>query len=150
MGTGIEADIAVFENNLSSAIDDVMQKDIENAVKSAISSHVDSDVYKAYTPQFENRRGTSLGSGGIGDTGAMESDYDSATKTLIVRDKAVWQQLWGGSYPSSDLADAVEKGTAKFNMKKAGKRPFAKNAEKDYGKQHFDLDLQNGLKRHGF
>lgn len=124
------ADLQNFMDDLDNAISGVMQTDVADIIKAEISESAKENVYAAYEPKFYSRR---MGDGGVMDTRTMEQSYDGSqpdVKTLEVYSTAPWQQLWGGTVPKDDLSDAIEAGTKKYNMAKAGPRPFYGPAER--------------------
>ena len=102
----IAADIAAFVARLDAAIDSAMQGPVLDGAKKQIQDTARSRVYSAYQPQFYSRR---MMSGGLMDEGNMESNYGD--KTLMIKDVAGWQQLYGGAYPGEELAEAIAAGS---------------------------------------
>ena len=87
--------------------------------------------------------------GGIADPGNMTVNYGGMT--LTITDDAPWQQLWGGTVPGERLAEAIASGDSRYNMGKAGPRPFHQEAERQFaGSGEFDRLLAQGLRAHGF
>lgn len=144
---GLAQDIAAFEARLNNAIHFVMQADVAEATKQAISDAVESEVYQGYEPEFYSRRN---GIGGLKDPAFMSQSYDAQTMTLEVSDTAPWQQLYGGRVPESYLAEAVESGDARFHMDKAGPRKFHEAAQRTMDNGEFEKTLNAGLIAHGF
>ena len=143
----LDADLKILFANLDDAIDSVMQMEMTDEVKQTIREHAYDDVY-SYEPRFYSRRKES---DGIADKDNMDDQYERQTKTLTVTETAEFQQLWGGERPTyTTLADVIEKGSKKFYMGRAGKRPFVRNAQKELNHGVADKVLQVGLKRRGF
>lgn len=138
-------DVEAFEAALEAAIDSTMQTEVLKGAKKAIQESVQSNVYAAYTPKFMSRRGPG---GGIGAEGSLEHTYGGYT--LTITDEAPWQQLYGGRTPGGMLADAISTGDYRYNMWKAGSRPFMQKAEEEYGSSKFESDLAAGLRARGF
>lgn len=140
------ADLAAFVSKLEGAIDETMQTTVAEGAKKALEEAAYTEVYDAYSPKFLSRRGSA---GGIPDQGNMEADYGGMT--LTIRDEAPWQQLWGGSVPGGRLAEAIATGDPRYNMGKAGPRPFHQEAERQFaGSGEFERLLAQGLRAHGF
>ena len=140
------ADLAAFVSKLEAAIDDTMQTTVAEGAKKALEEAAYTEVYDAYTPEFLSRRGSS---GGIPDQGNMEVNYGGMT--LTSQDEAPWQQLWGGTVPGGRLAEAIATGDPRYNMGKAGPRPFHQAAEQNFTSSgEFDRLLAQGLRAHGF
>jgi hypothetical protein len=139
-------DLQNFMDDLDSAISGVMQTDVAEIIKAEISESAKENVYPAYEPRFYSRR---MGEGGVMDTRTMEQSYDGSqpdAKTLVVSSGAPWQQLWGGTVPMDDLSDAIETGTKKYNMAKAGPRPFYGPAERHLAETGLiDAVLEKGV-----
>lgn len=143
----LDADLKVLFSNLDDAIESVMGMEMTDEIQKRIREHAYDDVY-SYEPRFYSRRKER---DGIADKDNMEGQYERQTKTLTVTETARFQQLWGGERPTyTTLADVIESGDAKFNMKRAGKRPFVKNTQKDMDKSTADKIMDAGLKRRGF
>lgn len=140
------ADLAAFVSKLEAAIDDTMQGAVAEGAKEALQEAAYRQVYDTYTPQFLSRRGNV---GGIADPGNMTVNYGGMT--LTITDDAPWQQLWGGAVPGERLAEAIASGDSRYNMGKAGPRPFHQEAERQFaGSGEFDRLLAQGLRAHGF
>lgn len=141
------ADLQNFMDDLDIAISGVMQTDVAEIIKAEISESAKENVYAAYEPKFYSRR---MGDGGVMDLRTMEQAYDGSqpdVKTLEVYSTAPWQQLWGGAYPKDDLSDAIEAGTEKYHMAKAGPRPFYGPAERHLMETGLiDAVLENGVR----
>ena len=76
--------------------------------------------------------------------------YLPEIKTLIIEANAPWQNVGynvtdGLGTHDMDLSDAVEQ----WDMYGAGARPFAKQAENEYGSKKFANDLRSGLIKRG-
>ena len=142
---GESASIAAFAAKLDAAIVEVMQTEVAEGAKKALQEAAQSEVYGKYTPRFMSRRGAA---GGIGDTGNMTVSYGG--NTLTITDDAPWQQLWGGKVPGERLAEAIASGSSRYNMHRAGPRPFHEKAEQEYGSGGFARDLMAGLHARGF
>lgn len=138
-------DLQAFCDAVNAAVDTTMLTDISNLAKSEISNTGRENVYEAYTPRFNSRRG--INGSGILDITTMKDSYDYATKTLEIQSFAPFQHLWGGRYPHGhDLTDVVEEGNKNFNMGIAGPRPFYQSAEYSLEKTgSFDKTLESGV-----
>lgn len=141
---GLAGDIAAFVARLDSAIDSTMQGPVLDGAKEAIWLSGLKNVYAAYTPQFYSRR---MSAGGLIDESNMVGDYGD--KTLVIRDIAGWQHLYGGEYPGEMLVEAIAEGSAAYHFQNAGGRKFMEEAEKDF-KPEFEKLLASGLRAHGF
>lgn len=127
----MEDDLEMFLLTLDEAIDTVMQTEMADLIRAKMSEYAEELVYNAYEPRFYSRRRLDHG---IMDTRTMDAKYDGRSmerKVLEVSANAEWQQLWGGQRPDYKLADAIERGLKRFNMKRAGPRPFAKPTERE-------------------
>ena len=143
----IEAEVNEYLAKLDQAIAAAMQGDVLEEGKRAIANAAYSTVYP-YEPIFYSRREVE---GGIADPDNMDGDYDFITRTLEITDNAPWQHLWGGHYPTEQLAEAIEKGWSRFVMRRPGPRPFNAQAEQDLDSTGaFDRALQTGINRYGF
>ena len=144
---------------LDKAIENALRNEVAEVVKGALADAAISEVYNAYEPEFLSRRDpvhgggnttASKAGGGITDTANMH--VEAVGNTLTVSDDAPYQQLWGGTRPSSPrLAEAIATGDARFHMEKAGPRPFHETAKRkaiDSGEA--EKALIAGLKRQGF
>lgn len=141
---GLAGDIAAFVARLDSAIDSTMQGPVLDGAKRQIQDTARTNVYSAYQPEFYSRR---MMSGGLMDEGNMVGDYGD--KTLVIRDIAGWQHLYGGEYPGEMLVDAIAEGSAAYHFQNAGGRKFMEQAEKEF-KPEFEKLLASGLRAHGF
>lgn len=107
---------------LEEAIPDVLEHEVADAVKEAISDQTYPNVYNAYDPKFWSRRGKS---GGIADTRNMVAIVSG--NELIVRSEVPLQNLFGKSGKGNgNLANIVETG-AGYNM--PFPRPYHEDAE---------------------
>ena len=140
------------------AIQSALNIEVREVVQSAIAEAAYQEVYETYTPQFISRRDPIHGGGEAhiqGKIGHGITDPSSVTVTimgneLVAEDDAGWQQLWGGDIPSGRLAEAIASGDPRFNMGKAGPRPFhdkAKQIAIESGA--VERALRQGLKRQG-
>lgn len=141
---GLAGDIAAFVARLDSAIDSTMQGPVLDGAKRQIQDTARTNVYSAYYPEFYSRR---MMSGGLMDEANMVGDYGD--KTLVIRDIAGWQHLYGRKYPGEMLVEAIAEGSAAYNFQKAGGRKFMEQAEKQF-KPEFERLLAEGLRAHGF
>lgn len=139
----IEADIAMFLARLDEAIDSAMQGPVLDGAKRQIQDTARSNVY-SYQPIFYSRR---MMSGGLMDEGNMQGDYGD--KTLIIKDTAGWQQLYGGAYPGEELAEAIATGSPQYHFDKAGARSFMPEAEQAFAPE-FERILGSALRAAGF
>lgn len=140
---GIAADIALFSAKLDAAIDAAMQGPVLMGAKEQIQQSAFTYVYSAYQPKFMNRRY----SGGIGSTETKPHDYSD--KTLVIRDVTPWQQLYGGSHPGEELAEAIASGSAAYHFQRAGARSFMPEAERDFAPE-FERIIAGSLSGAGF
>lgn len=141
---------------LESAIENALKNEVAEVVKGALAQAAIEEVYDAYTPEFLSRRdpvhggGIAGGSGG-GITDTSQMHVEAVGNTLTVSDDAPYQQLWGGTRPSSPrLAEAIATGDPRFHMEKAGPRPFHEEAKRkviDSGDA--EKALIAGLRRQG-
>ena len=140
----IATDIAAFVARLDAAIDSAMQGPVLDGAKKQIQDTARSRVYSSYYPQFYSRR---MMSGGLMDEGNMESNYGD--KTLMIKDVAGWQQLYGGTYPGEELAEAIATGSPQYHFDKAGARSFMPEAEQEFAPE-FERILGSALRAAGF
>lgn len=156
--TGIEQEIANFENALNLAIDDVMEKEVLNEVKNAMQDAVQKYVYDAYEPTEYVRRGevpNPKGTGGLKDPDVMEHIYSSATKTLEVWDAA--KPVGEALYESVPLREIIRRGYH-YDWERSGiaqmqpyPREFQEWAQHQIDtEQKVETQLVKGLKRRGF
>lgn len=143
---------------LESAIENALKNEVAEVVKGALAQAAIEEVYDAYDPEFLSRRDPIHGAtnkwlktsgGGITDKNQMH--VEAVGNTLTVSDDAPYQQLWGGTRPSSPrLAEAIATGDPRFHMEKAGPRPFHEKAKRkviDSGAA--EQALIAGLRRQG-
>ncbi len=144
--------------SLELAIQSALDVEVREVVKAAVAEAALQEVYDAYTPEFFSRRDPIHGGGEAhlqGQIGHGITDPESVTVTvrgneLVAEDDAGWQQLWGGEIPSGRLSEAIATGDPRFNMAKAGPRPFhdkAKQIAIESGE--VEKALREGLKRQG-
>ena len=142
----MEKDLQDYLDRLDTAIESVMMNEMTNTIQAEIKAHAETDVY-SYKPRFESRRKEN---GGIIDRDNLDAKYEFQTRTLTVTEEAPFQQLFGGERPTyTSLGDVIESGNEAFYMKRAGKRPFMQNAERDIGNKTADKVLTAGLKSRG-
>lgn len=80
----ITQDIARFETELNSAIDNIMTGQMTETAKTYIAIAVETEVYDKYpNPLIYERK---KGNGGLSDKNNMDSTYDKITHTLEVFD----------------------------------------------------------------
>ena len=123
--------------SLEAAIESALDVEVREVVKAAVSEAALREVYESYTPEFFSRRDPTQGGGVAQEQGMIGhgiTDPDSVTITvrgneLVAEDNAGWQQLWGGPVPSGRLAEAIATGDPRYNMGKAGPRPFHDKAK---------------------
>lgn len=139
----IEADVAMFLARLDEAIDSAMQGPVLDGAKRQIQDTARSNVY-SYQPIFYSRR---MMSGGLMDEGNLEDNYSD--KTLTIKDTAGWQQLYGGSTPGEELAEAIASGSGAYHFDKAGARSFMPEAEQAFAPE-FERILGSALRAAGF
>lgn len=143
--------------NINAAITNALEVEVAEAAKKAISESAIENVYKSYSPKFLSRRDPQYGGGhsSVARAGGGVTDIQNMTvtvsgDTLTVSDDAPWQHLWGGSYPNVRLAEAIASGSGRFNMQKAGPRPFHELAkEKLISTGEAERALRAGLARQG-
>ena len=105
----------------------VMEGQITEDVKTAITQATVSEVYMAYDPKFVSRR---WHNGGLADPNTYEAHYHPNIYELDVEVKTGWQNIGfrrttGAGTNGNDLADVIEKN----GMYNAPARPFIKQAE---------------------
>ena len=140
--------------HIDALVDNALEREVADVVEDAIIESARRNVYEAYTPSpyfLDKRR---EGSGGILDRTSMNVEVKN--NTLTVQDVARfnnsihWQHLWGGKRPNENLSDAIACGERRFNMQKAGQRPFHEDAEKEVIQSGaVDDALRRGLARQG-
>lgn len=144
--------IEEFEMYLDWAIGDAMQNEIAEKAIEQLQETGEKNVYQAYKPKFNSRRGK--GGGGLISIDTMFPDYDPFTKTLTVSLNAEFQwlsqyfpvpKMKGGADTSVSLADAIQ--TQKIYG--APPRPFVQEAEEEYSSKRFDIDLEASLTQRG-
>jgi hypothetical protein len=130
---------------MDAAISNALQNEVADVVKEAILESAQANVYDAYDPAFLSR--------GVNDNSLLDDSsilINVSGNELTADQVSPFQQLWGGERPSENLADVIESGNPRFNMGKAGPRPFmqpAKDAVIDSGKAV--SALISGLQRQG-
>lgn len=144
--------IADFEKHLDWAIDDAMQNEIAEKAIEQLQETGEKNVYQAYKPKFNSRRGKD--NGGLISTETMFPDYDPFTKTLTVSLNAEFQwlnqyfpvpRMKGGADTSVSLADAIQS----QKIYGAPPRPFVQEAEDKYAAKKFGQNLSKALKNRG-
>ena len=142
---------------LESAIENALKNEVAEVVKGALAQAAIEEVYDTYTPEFLSRRDPVHGGGIAGRTGGGITDtrmmhVEAVGNMLTVSDDAPYQQLWGGTRPTTPrLAEAIATGDPRFHMENAGPRPFHEKAKRkviDSGDA--EKALIAGLKRQGF
>lgn len=143
---------------LDRAIENALQNEVAEVVKGALAQAAIEEVYDTYTPKFLSRRDPVYGGGstrvsnaGGGITDKTQMHVEVVGNTLTVSDDAPYQQLWGGTRPSSPrLAEAIATGDPRFHMEKAGPRPFHEKAKRKVIESgDAEKALIAGLKRQG-
>ena len=91
--TAIEDFVRDFNRRLDDAIGRAMEGDVADAVRAAIASAVESEVYseKVYKRSEDHpyiRRDDTGEPGGLQDWNVMEAKYDPSTMTLEVQDRS--------------------------------------------------------------
>jgi len=125
-------------------------------VKEKIITHVQTDVYNAYSPVEYNRR---KNSGGLADKQNIYTLMDK--NTLIVQDMTPLDDPrfpYNGSYENGSLSQIIEAGAynpwAKYGARDGAwtePRPFMTNAQKDIKEHPEDIiqelknDIENGI-----
>ena len=137
---------------LDAAIENALEIEVAEVIKNYLVESAYQNVYEAYTPEFYSRR---YGNGGILDKDSIDIDVHGneliAMDTLPgVEGPKGWQQLYGGDVPDGRLAEAIASGDPKYNMDKAGSRPFHEIA-KELAIESGEIEdaLRRGLKRQG-
>lgn len=105
----------------------VMEGQIAEDVKTAITQATVSEVYMAYDPKFVSRR---WHNGGLADPNTYNANYHPNIQELNVEVKTPWQNIGfrkttGVGTGGNDLADIIENN----GMYNAPPRPFIKQAE---------------------
>lgn len=131
MATSISDDLKTFMEVVNASVDYVMEHEITEMVKSAISAMVETQVYRAYQPKAYARMGEF---GGLQDRNNMEAHYEKQTRTLTVQnvrdDPDTKEKRWRkGGDPDGTVADVVEDGGPYTWRVRIGPRPFHKPAE---------------------
>lgn len=133
-------------SGLEAAIENALNTEVAEEVRRVIVETAKEKVYDVYEPIFLHRRD---GDGGILDTRSIEVEAHGTE--LTAWDISDWQQLWGGIRPDRRLADAIASGDPRFNMQRAGARPWH-DAARERLLQGRDLEdaLRRGLERQGY
>ena len=144
---------------LERAIENALKNEVAETVRGIVADVARQEVYDRYDPVFLSRRdpvygggntSASRAGGGITDPKSVEIDVHGTE--LVARDNPDWQQLWGDRSwrPAKRLAEAIATGDPRYNMEKAGPRPFhdtAKEIAIDSGA--VEEALRRGLERQG-
>ena len=140
--------------NIDKAIEDALNNEVADVVKEAIVNTARTNVYDAYpNPRYLDRRD---GAGGILDKESIAIEVRNETLTAKdtspgVRGDKGWQQRLGGAVPSGRLAEAIASGDDRYNMGRAGPRPFHEDAERRVISDGSAADaLKRGLERQGY
>lgn len=139
--------------NIENAVDDALNTEVADVVKDAIVESARTNVYDVYEPKFLHRRN---GNGGILDKNAIEIEVRDNKLTAKSTQAGVkgpkgWQQLLGGNVPSGRLAEAIASGEKRFNMNRAGPRPYHEDAEQRVVADGSVEDaLKRGMARQGY
>ena len=128
----------------------VMEGQIAEDVKNAITQATVSEVYMAYdsllppviTINGEEKRTRRWHNGGLADPNTYEATYHPNIQELNVKVNTPWQQLRGGATPGNDLADVIEKN----GMYHAPARPFIQQAEQNI--KNIKKQLENTIADH--
>lgn len=132
-------------SGLEGKLHDALETEGAATVRSVLVQEARRRVYDAYQPDFYSRRN---GNGGILDPG--EIDVDVVGLTLTASSNPDWQHLWGGHRPDGRLAEAIASGNPRFNMGKAGPRPWHEAAkERLIGEGLLEDAIRRGLARQG-
>lgn len=132
MAVALCPDLQAFMDIVDQSVDYVMEHEIADMTKSAISVMVEVKVYRAYTPKAYARMGEH---GGLKDRDNMEVRYEKRTKTLTVQDvrddPETKEKRWKiTGDPENTVADVVENGWPyTWSRVRIGPRPFHKPAE---------------------
>lgn len=144
---------------LERAIENALKNEVAEVVRGIVADTARHEVYDSYTPMFLSRRDPVYGGGdtiasrmGHGITDPESVEIDVHGNELVARDNPDWQQLWGDRSwrPAKRLAEAIATGDPRYNMGKAGPRPFhdtAKQIAIDSGV--VEEALRRGLERQG-
>lgn len=124
-----------IEAAILTALIPVMEGQITEDVKTAITQATVSEVYMAYDSKWEGRPSEGLPNrrwhnGGLADPNTYEAHYHPNIQELNVEVKTPWQNVGfrkttGTGTGGNDLADIIEKN----GMYNAPARPFIKQAE---------------------
>lgn len=124
-------DLAAFMDIVDQSLDYVMEHEIAEMTKDAISVMVETQVYRVYQPKSYARMGEY---GGLKDRNNMDAKYEKQTKTLTVQDvredpgTKEWRWKKTGD-PEYTVADVVENGGPYSWRCRIPPRPFHQPAE---------------------
>lgn len=135
-----------IERAIEKALPSIMEGQIADDVRTAITQATVSEVYMAYDPIYQGRNGIPgrrWHEGGLADPNKeyYVSDYDQKSMELTVQVKTPWQNrgfktTTGAGTGGNDLADVIEKN----GMYNAPARPFMKQADSNVKKIHNELE----------
>lgn len=142
-------ELAAARAKFDTAVDNAMELDVAEDVKTYIQMAVQSEVYEGYTPTEYERRGT--GMGGLQDRDVMEVKYSPSDHLLEVADMST------DFITGRLIAPVVESGTgytweaSEIYQMQPYPRPFHKVAEKNIIQSgDAEMALELGLKRQGY
>lgn len=125
--------IESFVNRFNAALDESIRKAMEGpvttAIKGAMVTAIDKEVFLKYSPSEYKRRSKSGAPGGLQDWNVMESNYDPSTMTLEV------QNMSRDDESGRLIAPVVEEGVgyqwedSRIYAKQPFPRPFHKKAQ---------------------
>lgn len=141
---GLREDVAMAEAKLNLAIQQVMEGQVADLARDAMTQAVQTQVYDAYTPiKYQRRRSRD---GGLQDKNVMAEHYDPATRTLTLENRS------RDNYSGRLIPPLIEEGKG-YRMhpeEQPFPRPFHKEAERLMGEGLFEDGLAVGLVRMGY
>jgi len=141
---GLREDVAMAEAKLNLAIQQVMEGQVADLARDAMTQAVETEVYDAYTPiKYQRRRSRD---GGLQDTTVMAQHYDPVTRTLTL------ENLSRDNRSGRLIPPLIEEGKG-YRMHQQDApfpRPFHAEAERLMGEGLFEDGLADGLARMGY
>lgn len=136
---------SALEKHIRKQVNDVLDKEVANAVKDEIIMSVDEVVYGSGSPLVYERRGLSPNSEGLGGRSQMHHTV-SQDGVLEVTDDAEAKNDW-----DMNLTEAIEYGYSNRETWYNQPRPFMENARENLrdGKYHVER-MKEGLEKRGF
>ena len=131
MAEALCTELQAFMDVVNQSVDYIMEHEMTETVKDAISVMVEVKVYREWTPKSYARM---MDHGGLQDRTNMDAHYEKQTKTLTVRDvrddpaTKDWRWRKTGD-PDNTVADIVENGGPYSWRVRIPPRPFHKAAE---------------------